>query len=177
MAVHLVIAWLYHYHYYFFTVCIYFPGHSWVQKEKKFWFSYVSTSGGVLAKYLIMGYKVIYMEGCYCRTLKKWKSLSHVWLFATLWTAARDPMDCSLPGSSVHEILQTGILEWVAIPFSRRSSQPRDEHRPPALEADALLSEPPVKPSNIETCHNQSKRQKLLITFILSWKVWIQKSL
>ena len=126
MAVHLVIAWLYHYHYYFFTVCIYFPGHSWVQKEKKFWFSYVSTSGGVLAKYLIMGYKVIYMEGCYCRTLKKWKSLSHVWLFATLWTAARDPMDCSLPGSSVHEILQTGILEWVAIPFSRRSSQPRD---------------------------------------------------
>ena len=35
-------------------------------------------------------------------------------------------MDYSLPGSSVHEILQTGILEWVAIPFSRRSSQPRD---------------------------------------------------
>ena len=37
-----------------------------------------------------------------------------------------DPMDCSLPGSSVHEILQARILEWVAIPFSRRSSQPRD---------------------------------------------------
>ena len=38
-----------------------------------------------------------------------------------------DPMDCSLPGSSVHGILQSRILEWVAIPFSRGSSQPRDQ--------------------------------------------------
>ena len=37
-----------------------------------------------------------------------------------------DSMDCSLPGSSVHGILQARILEWVAIPFSRGSSQPRD---------------------------------------------------
>ena len=35
-------------------------------------------------------------------------------------------MDCSLPGSSVHGILQTRILEWVAVPFSKGSSQPRD---------------------------------------------------
>ena len=35
-------------------------------------------------------------------------------------------MDCSLPGSSRHGILQARILEWVAIPFSRGSSQPRD---------------------------------------------------
>ena len=35
-------------------------------------------------------------------------------------------MDCSLPGSSVHGILRTQILEWVAMPFSRRYSQPRD---------------------------------------------------
>ena len=34
--------------------------------------------------------------------------------------------DSSLPGSSVHELLQARILEWVAIPFSRGSSQPRD---------------------------------------------------
>ena len=38
-----------------------------------------------------------------------------------------DPMDCSLPGSSVHGILQARILERVAMPFSRRSSQPRDQ--------------------------------------------------
>ena len=36
------------------------------------------------------------------------------------------PMDCSLPGFSVHRILQARILEWVAISFSRASSRPRD---------------------------------------------------
>ena len=40
-----------------------------------------------------------------------------------------DPMDCSSPGSSVHGILQARILKWVAIPFSRGSSQPRDPTR------------------------------------------------
>ena len=37
-----------------------------------------------------------------------------------------NPMDCSLPGSSLHGILQARVLEWVAIYFSRGSSQPRD---------------------------------------------------
>ena len=36
-------------------------------------------------------------------------------------------MDCSPPGSSVHGILQAKVLEWVAISFSRGSSQPRDQ--------------------------------------------------
>ena len=40
--------------------------------------------------------------------------------------ALHDPMDCSLPGSSIHGILQARILEWVAMPSSRGSSQPRD---------------------------------------------------
>ena len=38
-----------------------------------------------------------------------------------------DSMDYSPPGSSLHGILQPGIVEWVAIPFSRGSSQPRDQ--------------------------------------------------
>ena len=38
----------------------------------------------------------------------------------------RDPMDCCPPGSSIHGIFQARVLEWVAISFSRRSSQPRD---------------------------------------------------
>ena len=38
-----------------------------------------------------------------------------------------DPMDWSPPGSSVHGILQARILEWVAMPSSRESSQPRDQ--------------------------------------------------
>ena len=37
-----------------------------------------------------------------------------------------DPIDGSPPGSSVPEILQARILEWVAISFSRESSQPRN---------------------------------------------------
>ena len=37
-----------------------------------------------------------------------------------------DPIDCSLPDSSIHGIFQARILEWVAISFSRRSSRPRD---------------------------------------------------
>ena len=38
-----------------------------------------------------------------------------------------NPMDCSPPVSSVHGILQARILEWIAISFSRGSSQPRDQ--------------------------------------------------
>ena len=47
------------------------------------------------------------------------QSLSCVQLFVT-------PMDTNLPGSSLHGILQARILEWLAIPFSRGSSWPRD---------------------------------------------------
>ena len=50
-------------------------------------------------------------------------------------------MDCSLPGSSVHEVLQARILEWVAIPISRVSSNPGIEPGSPALQADSLPSE------------------------------------
>ena len=46
------------------------------------------------------------------------KLLQHVWLC--------NPTDYSPPGSSVHGILQARILEWIAIPFSRASSWPRD---------------------------------------------------
>ena len=57
-----------------------------------------------------------------CMKWSEVKSLSCVQLFAT-------PMDCSPPGSSVHGIFQARILEWVAISFSRGSSQPRDQTR------------------------------------------------
>ena len=57
-----------------------------------------------------------------------------------------NPMDCSLPGSSVHGIFQARILEWVAISFFRASSQPRDQTQSPTLWADALPSETQGKP-------------------------------
>ena len=56
------------------------------------------------------------------------------------------PTLCSLPGSSVHGITQTRILEWAAIPFSRGSSQPRVEPRSPTLQADCLSAKAPGKP-------------------------------
>ena len=48
-------------------------------------------------------------------------------LVALLYIALCDATDCSLPNSSVHGILQAKILEWVVIPFSRGSSQARDQ--------------------------------------------------
>ena len=55
-----------------------------------------------------------------------------------------DPMDCSRPGSSVHGILHARILERVAMPSSRGSSQPRDWTQ--KLQVDSLPTEPPGKP-------------------------------
>ena len=68
-------------------------------------------------------------------------SHSHVQLFATPWTVAHQaPLSIG--------ILQVRILEWVASPSSRGSSQPRDWIQVSALQADSLLSEPPGKPKN-----------------------------
>ena len=52
---------------------------------------------------------------------------SHVWPYGLHFTLC-NPMDCSLPGFSVHGFLQARILEWIAIPFSRGSSQARDRN-------------------------------------------------
>ena len=63
-------------------------------------------------------------------------------LVAQLCSTLCDSMDCSLLGSSVHGILQARILEWVAIPFSRGSSDPGIELAAPALQVDSSPSEP-----------------------------------
>ena len=47
-------------------------------------------------------------------------------VLARLCPTLCDPIDCSPPGSSVHGILQARRLEWLAMPFSRGSSRPRD---------------------------------------------------
>ena len=54
-----------------------------------------------------------------------------------------DPMDCSLPGSSDHGILQARLLEWVVISFSRASSRPRDWTRVSCIAGRCLTSAPP----------------------------------
>ena len=72
--------------------------------------------------------------------------LSMCVLVAQVCPTLCDPMDCSPPGSSVHGILQAKILEWVAISFSRRSSQPRDWTLVSCIAGRSFTSEPPVKP-------------------------------
>ena len=65
----------------------------------------------------------------------KWKSLSCARLC--------NSMDCT-----IHGILQTRILEWVAFPFSKGSSRPRNKPRSHALQADSLPAEPQGKLRN-----------------------------
>ena len=63
----------------------------------------------------------VVMYGCESWTIKEsWSEVTQSCL--TLC----DPVDCSLPGSSVHGIFQAIVLEWIAISFSRGSTQPRD---------------------------------------------------
>ena len=69
----------------------------------------------------------------------KWSEVK----FAQSCLTPRDPMDYT-----IHVILQAWILEWVAFPFSRGSSQPRIKPRSPALLADSLPAEPQGKHVN-----------------------------
>ena len=76
-------------------------------------------------------------------------------LCPTLWNTK----DCSLPGFSVHGIFQVRILEWVAIPFSRGFSQPRDRTRVSCI-VGFFSSEPPgpsypQKNINVAAIHKQ----------------------
>ena len=73
----------------------------------------------------------------------KWKSLSHVQFFVIPWT---------VPG-----ILQARILEWVAFPFSRVSSNPGIAPRYLALQTDSLPAEPQGKPKFPYKIRNESQ--------------------
>ena len=92
-----------------------------------------------------------FFHGSYCsvvnfRVLNLTFKALPIWTSASLWRFVCvqscpilcNPMDCSPPGFSVHGISQTRILEWVAIPFSRGSSWPRDQTLSPAWQADTL---------------------------------------
>ena len=61
-----------------------------------------------------------------------------------------EPMDCNLPGSSVHGILQVRILQWVAMPSSRGSSQTRGQTRVfyVSFIGRRVLYRPPGKPTD-----------------------------
>ena len=72
----------------------------------------------------------------------------------TFW----DPVGCSLPGSSVHGILQARILEWVAMPPSRGSSRPRDQTRVSYVLAGELV----VSRKGIFSAHHGDQKETLM---------------
>ena len=78
----------------------------------------------------------------------KWELLNHVWL-------------CNPVDYTVHWILQARILEWVAFPFSRRSSQPRDQTRVSCIAGRFFTSW-------------ATREAQISYTWIKIWK-WIKK--
>ena len=66
--------------------------------------------------------KVVYCHSIYLTSMQSSVQFSSAQSCPTLC----DPMDCSLPGSSIHGIFQATVLEWIAISFYRGSFQPRD---------------------------------------------------
>ena len=101
--------------------------------------------------------------GSQCRTrLSDWTELKEIEndrMCGVLWCFSRvrlcDPVDCNPPDSSVHGVLQARTLEWIAISFSRGSSQGRDQTHiacvSPALAGRFLTTEPPGKPNRMLT--------------------------
>ena len=71
-------------------------------------------------------------------------------LVAQLCPTLCDSVDCSLPGSSFHGILQARILEWVTIPFSRGSSQFKDWTQVSCIAGGFLPSESWGKPKYLK---------------------------
>ena len=71
-----------------------------------------------------------------------------------------NPMDCSLPGSSVHGILQARVHQWVAMPCSRGSSQPRDWTQVSYIVGRFFTTEPPGKPSGYNRWTNLDGQHK-----------------
>ena len=87
-----------------------------------------------------------------------------------------NPMDCSLPGSSVHGIFQARVLEWIAISFSRGSSNPGIETGASALEADTLPSEPPGKSSIMYVYTVSAEKAMATHSSTLAWKIpWTEE--
>ena len=90
--------------------------------------------------------------------MKEWWPLASMCVCAKslqLCLTLSDPVDCSLPAFSVHGILQARILEWVAMPSSRKSSRPRDQtsisYIVSCMAGRFFISEPAGKPHSQHT--------------------------
>ena len=74
-----------------------------------------------------------------------------------------DPVDCSPPGSSVHEILQAWIVRWVIMPSSRGSSWPRDQIQVSCVSciAGGFLTHWAMWEAPVHLCHSRKSHQNV----------------
>ena len=99
--------------------------------------------------FIFMRWVILISMNVYTKIQKLWElssNLSMTVLVAHSCPALGNPMDGGLPGSSIHGIFQVGILEWIAIPFSRGSSWPRDCTHISCIAGGFVTTEPPGKP-------------------------------
>ena len=84
-------------------------------------------------------------------------------------------MDCSLPGSSVHEIFQARILEWVAISFSMDLPDPGNKPWSPSLQADSLptkLTHKHIYTYHTDTSPTHTHEVILSVLSLYHWNFW-----
>ena len=95
-------------------------------------------------------------RGCHLEEKRKIETGKKIPVFLATFHKLRIPdiFNRHSPGSSVHGIPWARILEWVAIPFSRDSSQPRDQTRVTLITGGLFTAEPPGKPKTFTLCDN-----------------------
>ena len=99
------------------------------------------------------------------------KAFCAMFLVAQSSPTLYDPTDCSLPGSSVHGILQARILQWVAMPSSRGSSQPRDWTPVSCIASEFFYQQSPQgNPERVVDWQNQFST-KLIQTSLLTPRI------
>ena len=90
-------------------------------------------------------------------------------LYPTLF----DPMDYSQPDSSLHGILQAGILEWAAMPPSRGFSRPRDRTYVSCI-ADGFFTTEPLGKPNIQICMYAKLYRYFYLNNTFIYAIWYQ---
>ena len=113
---------------------------------------------------------------CFYLPLSASPSLGGVlWLVAQSCPTLFNHMDCSPPGSSVYGIFLARTLEWVAMPSSRGSSQPREQSQVSHIGGGLFTTEPPGKPPSLIMFISVSTRLRLsLFSFLLLSNVILQ---
>ena len=144
--------------------------------KKSITYSRVFYRNGHLLSYFIIFF-VRFEASNFSSSLLFWTILAAIWcVYAQLCLSLCNPMDCSLPGSSVLGIFQARILEWVAISYSRLIflTQGSDLSLLCFLhwQADSLPLAPLGKPIIVMMTHQQIQEMVISLTGYKFFKIW-----